>query len=77
MPWFSVTTAIQILKQQVGFLMVATVFTFYIVVSIIHTWEESVFEGFVPEINAVTTGKTGIPLPCVAFEGRVLWCAIG
>lgn len=75
MPWFSIMTTIQILKQQVGFL-IATVFTFYVVVSVIHTWEQSVFEGFVPEINAVTTGKTGIPLPRVAFEGGVLCCEI-
>ena len=42
--------------------------------SIIRALEESIFEGFVPEISAVTTGKTGIPLLSVAFEGVVFWC---
>lgn len=50
MPWFSVTTAIQALKQQVGFLMVIIIFTASsgIVASITHALEESIFEVFIP-----------------------------
>lgn len=73
MPWFSVMTAIQILKQQVSSLMVITVLTVSatIVRSIIHALVESILEGFFPEISAVMTGKTGIPLSSIVREGGI------